>query len=179
MTAAFAHSPLVPFRESPQTLLARNLVVARVSVGVTQHALASSADVSRATIAQIETGCADPRLSTIAGLAGALGIPSILLLLGPEELNLLATLAERLAEQPAPPIPIGQLEKLKRLVDGGMLKDRVRAGRLGAEIARSSGFVSATAPITAAICSAINPDLGVRLGALLGEIFADQRETHP
>ena len=144
---------LEPARESSQTLLARNLVVARLAAGRTQHALAAKADVSRATIAQIETGCGDPRLSTVAALAEAMSIPAFFLLIGPEELRLLQSFAQQSATT-AFAIPASQMQKLHALVSSGMLKDRVRAGRLGAEIARTSGLTSSAAPVMSAICAA-------------------------
>lgn len=74
------------------TLLARNLVVARSAAALTQHALARRSRVSRATIAMIEAGTGDPRLSTIVMLADALRVSPFQLLLGTAEMNALSQL---------------------------------------------------------------------------------------
>lgn len=70
--------------------LARNLIAARTAAGWTQEALSAAARISRATIAQLETGSSDPRLSTIAALAQALNVPTVALLVGIGEFQLLA-----------------------------------------------------------------------------------------
>lgn len=70
--------------------LARNLVAARSAAGLTQQMLAKRSGISRATIAQIEAGDSDPRQSTIAFLAAALGVSPIALILSPREAAALA-----------------------------------------------------------------------------------------
>lgn len=52
----------------------RLLVEARLSVGLSQEALAARSGVSRATIAKIESGKIDPQLSTVYRLAAGLEV---------------------------------------------------------------------------------------------------------
>ena len=167
--------------ESIDAVLARNLVVARVVLGVTQQELAERADISRATIAQIETGYSDPRISTITDLAGALGIPPVVLLTGTEDIQVLV---EMLGEEEGGAlagiaIPSGDVERMQRYLRTGMLKDRVRAARIGASVARTAGGGPAS-EVCSAIFSTILPGpgsvAGIRLGKLLAERAACSEE---
>lgn len=54
--------------------VAQNLIAHRERAGLTQAQLAELARVSRATIALIESGNSDPKLSTLDVLAGAMSI---------------------------------------------------------------------------------------------------------
>ena len=161
-------------RESPDATLAKNLVVARQAANLTQHGLAAAALVSRATVAQIETGYSDPRLSTIVDLARALGVPPYFLLVGVEEVNALIAMPEALAERPLH-VPPGELERMRCLIRSGMLKDRIRAARIGAAVASEAGRQSPTAAISAAVFSAIQPDGGTAVGTVLGELAGTTR----
>ena len=161
--------PASPLRESAETVLAKNLVVARLAAGLTQQELAAAADISRATIAQIETGCSDPRLSTIVDLATAIGISPLLLLTGtPEVLALTALNGADASIQVSPP----DRARMAHLANTGMLKDRVRAARIGAAIAREAGKKPHSV-VAAAIFSAVHPGPGTAVGALLGELSHD------
>jgi DNA-binding XRE family transcriptional regulator len=60
--------------------LAQNVTSARRRAGMTQLQLAQAAELSRATVHLIEAGLCDPRLSTIARLAGALQLDALELL---------------------------------------------------------------------------------------------------
>jgi len=177
-----------PRREGADALLAKNLVVARMLTGLTQHGLAAAATVSRATIAQLETGCSDPRLSTIVDLATALGIPPIFLLVGVEEVRALAALLLPPPKSPdgdstgpaaapvfSPKVPAPDLARMQEFVRSGMLKDRMRAARVGASVARAAGPLSEATPVSAGIFSAILPGAGTVVGAALAELLAQKR----
>jgi transcriptional regulator with XRE-family HTH domain len=165
----------VPVRESADSLLAKNLVTARVAAGITQQELADAAQISRATIAQIETGYSDPRLSTIVELAKALGLPAICLLVGLLEVRALAQVLERtVGEQPV--IDPRDVKRMGHHIETGMLKDRLRAAMIGAQAAESHSEAE-LARITAAIFSAFLPGPGTAVGALLGELLAESNSS--
>lgn len=164
-------------QESIDAVLAKNLVVAREVLGVTQQELAQRADISRATIAQIETGYSDPRLSTIVDLATALGIPPIVLLTGSDDVRALVDLWELAGTTDADPhsaVPLLQheVERMRRYLGSGMLKDRLRAARIGAAVARAAGAGSAS-EVCSAIFSAVIPGQGTVLGTQLGRVLSE------
>jgi len=153
--------------ERIESKLAKNLVAARVAAGLTQQQLADASDVSRATIAQIEAGVSDPKLSTVLQLAQALQVSALLLLLGTDDISALSEIV------PAPGAATSglseeELRELQRLVSSGMLRDRAAAAKLNAEVARAEGL-SVSAVVGAAIGGAIHPGRGTELGKLLGE----------
>ena len=160
-------------RESFDSVLAKNLVVARTAAGLTQHELAESAGVSRATVAQLETGYSDPRLSTIVHLAKAIGISPLLLLAGELEVAALADIRQWLTDNPIE-LPHGEVDRMRRLLRSGMLKDRGRAARLGAALATAAGYDSTAEKVGAAVLSAILPGSGTVLGIARAELLAQE-----
>ena len=158
-----------PRRESVDSILAKNLVAARVIAGLTQHDLAAAAGVSRATVAQLETGFSDPRLSTVVDIARALRIAPIVLLSGTEEVEALAKLAHEDSARP-PTVPPVDLARMRDYVASGMLKDRVRAARIGAGVVTGTESDLGVA-ITAGVFSATSPGRGTVAGAKLGQLL--------
>lgn len=77
-----------------QFSLGESLALARKARGQTQADLAEESGLSRATIAQIEAGDADPKLSTISDLARALDVSPAWLLMTEEDLEIIAEIAE-------------------------------------------------------------------------------------
>ncbi|MGD0140987.1 MAG: helix-turn-helix transcriptional regulator [Tepidisphaeraceae bacterium] len=162
---------IVPGRESADAVLAKNLVTARVAAKITQQELAAISGISRATIAQIETGYSDPRLSTIVELARAMGLPPMLLLIGLPEVLALARVVDQ-GKRNRPSIDPREVARMGQFVGTGMLKDRARAAMIGAAAVES---FSKNEPvrISAAIFSAFLPGPGTQIGALLGEFLAE------
>jgi transcriptional regulator with XRE-family HTH domain len=150
--------------------LARNLVIARQVLGITQQQLAAKAEVSRATIAQVESGVSDPRLSTIGDLAAALGIATIVLLLGEAECRALLELTRQHSGQRAAVEPRDE-QRMRLLLASGSIRDLHRAAQHGADLARTAGEDAPAAATLAAIFSTIAPGEGTELGAALGRLL--------
>ncbi len=159
--------------ESRDSILARNLLVAGLAAGVTQQQLADLAGVSRATIAQLEAGLSDPRLSTIVDLAKAIRISPVLLLSGKLELSALTELA---GQSGSLIVSAKDLRQMSEWTATGMIRDRVRAARIGAAVAQASGSTQ-SGVVGAAIGSAVNPGWGTVSGALFGELSSEWGTT--
>ena len=161
----------MPSRSLPADVaLGRNLVIARLIAGITQQELASASGVSRATIAQIETGESDPRLSTLVILAEALGVSPLVLLAGPKEIEALASLPGDLQENPVQ-VPPATLARMESLSQSGLGADRNRAAHFGATVARAVGEHGRSPTITAAVFSAYAPGPGTEVGTSLGRLL--------
>lgn len=74
--------------------LGKSLALARKAKGQTQAELANAASLSRATIAKIESGDADPKLSTISELAQALDVSPTWLVMSEKDLEIIAEIAD-------------------------------------------------------------------------------------
>jgi transcriptional regulator with XRE-family HTH domain len=171
-TIATRNSPK-PRREPAESVLAKNLTSVRVVAGVTQQDLSEAAGISRATLAQIETGSSDPRLSTLVDLANALGMPVILLLMGIVEAQALASLPVEAIGKPRRVSP-EDVERITDYVATGLIKDRLRAAQLGAA-AMESQSTTPLGPLAAAILSPHLPGAGAAIGSLFGDLLHRRR----
>jgi transcriptional regulator with XRE-family HTH domain len=147
--------------------LAANLVLAREASGVTQSELAARAGTSRATIAQIESGRGDPRLSTLGAIADALGVSVFVLLLAGDDLRRLVQLAKHGEIEEAQPEE-EERALLKQLAESRLTADRRKAARMSTSVVSELGFESAGAAVGAAIGTALMPGLGTIVGAFVG-----------
>ncbi len=166
-----------PTRLTPEVIrdqLARNLVLARVALGVTQDQLAERSGVSRAAIAQIEAGASDCRLNTLTELASALKISPVLLLLRPVDLNAVAQYVQtNKVQQILSQLSAADIQQMHRLRETGLQKNLNRIVHTGVAAAEAAGFLSPGAQVGAAIGSVIQPGAGTAIGALYGLILGD------
>ncbi len=170
-----------PSRLTPEVIrdqLARNLVLARVALGVTQDQLAERAGVSRAAIAQIEAGASDCRLNTLTELASALKISPVLLLLRPVDLNAVSQFLHTAAvQQIFNRLSAADIQQMHRLRETGLQKNLNRIVHAGVAAAEAAGFLSPGAAVGAGIGSVIQPGAGTAIGALYGLILGDLSHT--
>lgn len=159
-------------RESAKATLAKNLILARTAKEMTQDAVAEASGLSRATIAQIESGDSDPHLSTIIDLARALETSPLLLLLHEQELTALINVArEAQSELLQNRVSNKDVEMMRRLIQTGMMKNRLRAAKIGIGAMQAAGLAAGTTAIGAAIGSSLLPGIGTVIGALLGSLL--------
>lgn len=143
--------------------VAENLIIARRVAGLSQHELAARANLSRATIAKIETGQSDPRLSTIAILAQALGVTAHALISTHDEVDRLIDILDNCHE-------IIDIAPNEEKTDDLTLKEKnLRALRRSAEQAaafsRAAGYHSMSSQVACAIYNSHAPGIGAALGA--------------
>ncbi|MCH8535386.1 MAG: helix-turn-helix domain-containing protein [Flavobacteriaceae bacterium] len=153
-------------RQQINANLAKNLVLARNATDLTQSNLAQIANISRATIAQIESGEGDPRLSTIIDIATSLGISPVLLLIGEDELNALINLVKEYEEEN---ISDEDKEKMEFLLSTGIKKNKIKAAKIG--IAATAGLSSVGAAIGSVLLPGIGTIVGASFGALVSKNF--------
>jgi transcriptional regulator with XRE-family HTH domain len=166
-------SDLVLHRDAAKATLAKNLVLARSACELTQGQLAEAAGISRATIAQMESGSTDPRLSTLVDLATAMGTSPVLLLLGEDELR---ALAKVVGETPKELVSEDEVDQMRRLISSGLGKQRVQAATLGATAARAAGLSAVGAAIGTALIPGIGTAIGAAIGAFMGSRSEDEDE---
>lgn len=170
--------------EQAKTTLAKNLARAREAANLTQDGLAQASGLSRSTIAQLEAGEVDARLSTIVMLAQALEIQPPLLLFGQKEwetLNTLVVEGER-REIDKQIVSIGKKlsgeegEKLEQMRQSGVPRKQAAAYRKITEVAvaasksakKAPGASSKSTEIGAALAFATLGIVGAAIGMLVG-----------
>ena len=158
--------------------LARNLVAARTALETSQDTLATRASVSRATVIQIEGGEGDPRLSTLASLADALGVSPMFLLLGREDVEALSHLRNSKSLSAVPDeLSEEEIGTMGRLLSSGISRNRNKAIKMGTAAAAASGM-SAAILAGAAIGSVLMPGIGTIIGSVLGGFRDLKRKDH-
>ena len=158
--------------------LGANLVRARDAAGLTQADLAEKAGTSRATIAQIESGQGDPRLSTLGIIADALGVGPFVLLLGKQDIAKLVALLAQEPKELTPAVPDrDDIALLQELATSHVAADRRRAVRMSSSIASERGFDGVGAAVGAAIGTTLMPGLGTIVGAFLGAVGARKKKA--
>ncbi len=151
---------------------AQNLLVARSAADFTQQALALASGVSRATIAQLESGTGDPKLSTVQQLAEALGVSPTLLLFSKPDLHALANMTTRSIDNSALASPA--VSTMRHLVSAGFIRGRLEATQIGIGLSRRAGFPEHLGPhsVGAAIGSFHLPGRGTLAAAHFAELFS-------
>ena len=149
-------------------LLGTNLAFAREAAGITQAELADRAKTSRATIAQIESGDGDPRLSTLVAIAEALFVSPCVLLLGRIDISAFVELARSRGDWATSTGDDKDIEMLDELSSSPVVAKRRRAARMARDLASKRGFDGIGAAVGAAIGTVIWPGVGTLVGASLG-----------
>lgn len=161
--------------------LGRSLVAARTANHMTQQELAKASGVSRATIAEIESGKGDPRLSNIVALAQALRTSPMMLLL--EKGALTQEVAQQLQERTdSLNVPLESVEKMNGFLNSDSRSGPQHAAREGIRALGVGGGSGVGAAIGSVLIPGIGTIVGAALGGLLGEWSAKEavaRERGP
>ncbi len=129
-------------KEELRATLAKNIVSARKAKAkvlgrhYTQEQLADDSGISTTAIAQIERGEVDPRLSTIAGIAYALGVNPVFLLFGKQEIELLHQMILELDEASLSELSVrlfsDSVKEIEKLANSSLPKHQVKASQMSA-----------------------------------------------
>ncbi|MGA1597595.1 MAG: helix-turn-helix domain-containing protein [bacterium] len=131
-------------KEELRATLAKNIVSARKAKAkildrhYTQEQLAEDSGISTTAIAQIERGEVDPRLSTIAGIAHALGVNPVFLLFGKQEIELLHQMILELDESSLSELSVrlfsDSVKEIEKLANSSLPKHQVKASQMSAGV---------------------------------------------
>ena len=129
-------------KEELRAALAKNIVSARKAKAkmlgrhYTQEHLARDSGISTTAIAQIERGDVDPRLSTITGIAVALGVNPVFLLFGRQEIQTLHEMIKGLDAESFAELSnrffSDNLKEIEKLANSSLPKQQVKASQMGA-----------------------------------------------
>jgi len=161
--------PTTSTRPSTTLTLAQNLAIIRVATGWTQQALADAAGVSRATIAQLEAGLGDPRLTTIELIARAVEVTPSVLLFGSPDVGMLIKV--RLSAGEPFTVPAHIRDMLKMLIASGQLRHKLEAARIVLDLAGGGEQSSTAKSVAVALGSAHGAAPGA---AAMAAYVADQ-----
>ncbi len=149
-------------------VVAKNLAAARLASGMTQDELAQSASVSRATVVQLENGQGDPKVSTLADLAAALGTSPVMLLMGRGDMSAIVEVLHH-------PEQVTNVElfvdEASAVAAQGSPRPAKRAAEVGKTVVAAGGLVAA-ASMGSAIGTMIAPGIGTAVGAALGAAWS-------
>ena len=128
-------------KEELRAALAKNIVSARKAKAkllgrhYTQEQLAEDSGISTTAIAQIERGEVDPRLSTITGIAVALGVNPVFLLFGRQEIETLHQMIQGLDAQSFTELSerffSDSIKEIEKLANSSLPKQQVKASQMG------------------------------------------------
>lgn len=153
-----------------------NLVLAREAAGLTQHELANLALTSRATIAQIEAGVGDPRLSTITALANALGVSPHLMITGRVEANRMLDILDNPHEIIDLAPDDADTHEIEAMVRSRVPKENRLAARHAAQYVIHHGYRSIGSRVGAAVLNAHIPGIGAAMGGYLYQPHDEDEE---
>lgn len=152
--------------------LAQNVIAARTANQMTQQELAEAAGISRATVAEIERGGGDPRLSTLVGMAGALHTSPIMLFLERATLEVVDTLQRDTKNLNAPSAE--SVEKMVNFLKSESRTGSQQAAKEGIRALGAGGGAGVGAAIGSVLLPGVGTMVGAALGGLLGQWSADQ-----
>jgi transcriptional regulator with XRE-family HTH domain len=175
-------------KEELRATLAKNIVSARKAKAkildrhYTQEQLAEDSGISTTAIAQIERGEVDPRLSTIAGIAHALGVNPVFLLFSKQEIELLHQMILELDESSLSELSVrlfsDSVKEIEKLANSSLPKHQVKASQMSAGVValkinqrlakNAMEAVEASQQLTESAMSAMDESVKIGVGTSVG-----------
>lgn len=172
-----------------QLTLGESLALARKAEDLTQGELAEEAGLSRATIANIESGGADPKVSTVAELARALDMSPAWLLMSEEDMDVLGELAtsddvsrlrkmlsDDLVSQISTMIRSGGKKRLKMALNSLRVAFQSREEDSGLKVKSAAKMAAKASSSLTAVGTKLSPGLGTAVAAAWSRIQSDSSD---